>query len=195
MVNILRQRVTYAGGLLVGPAVSTLHWLGTGNLASDAATIQTRTFNFLEAIKSHFAGGSTWAVKGQVDVIDMVTGDLVNSITIADMNSGGSASGEPLPPANQAHVRLETGAIVRSRRFRGHWYIPNVAEAVSNGQWNGSQTALINGAKAAFIGSGILPVVYSRPVGPHGAVRGGSYSSVTDMIGVTKFAILRSRRD
>lgn len=195
MAAIQRLKVFYSGNAVVGTAVSTLHFTGTGSATADATAAQTKIFNLLEAIKATFPGGSLWTVSGQVDTIESTTGDLVSSIAIADVFSGGSASGEALPAANQLHLRFETGVILRGRRLRGHWYIPNVAELASNGNLSGAIYASLAAAKAAFMAGGIVPLVYNRPVGPHGGTRLGQAVVVNDVIARPKFAILRSRRD
>lgn len=194
MVELMRMRVTYSGGSLVGTCVSTLHYTPTGSDAADAAAGQSKSAALFAAIKSTFAPGIVTFL-GQADFIDQATGDLLRSVNIANVTDGGSASGEPLPPANQVNLRMETGVILNGKRLRGHWYLPLAAEASSNGNLTGSIFANLATAKAAWLAGAVRPVVYHRPVGPHGSTRPGTSAVVSDVVAQPKFAVLRSRRD
>lgn len=194
MAEILQTRVTYAGGTIVGPAVSTLYFTVTGSDTVDATAARDKLAAFFAACKTNFCQ-VIYTFGGVCDVIESTTGDLLRSVTVPTVIDAGSASGEALPAANQLNIRTETGFILRNRRLRGHWYMPGFAEVSSNGNPSGSIVANVTAAKVAMLAGSVRPLVWSRPVGPHGATRLGQAVVVSDMNVVLKFAILRSRRD
>jgi hypothetical protein len=179
----------------VGPSVSTLFLIPATPTDATAQACVTKVATFLTAIKASFAGGQTWTVLGNVDDIDDHTGDLQGFHAVTPATDGGSASGDPLPPANQLNLRLETGQVINGKRFRGHWYLPGFGEFGSNGAPSGAIFANVAGAAAALYGGANPLVVWHRPKGPHGSIANGQAQNVTSIGVAPKFAVLRSRRD
>lgn len=189
-----RIRVNYSG-VVVGPSVSTIFFIPAVPTDATAQACVNKVGTFLTAIKSSFAGGQSWTVSGFVDDIDDHTGDLQGFHAVTQATDGGSASGDPLPPAVQLNLRIETGQIINGRRFRGHWYLPGFGEAGSNGAPSGAIFANVAAAAPALL-TGTNPlVVWHRPKGPHGSIANGVAQNSTSMTVVPKFAVLRSRRD
>lgn len=194
MSEMLQCRITYTGGSLVGPAVSTIYFNGTGSDTADATAARDKLAAFFAACKTNFCQVN-YTFGGVTDIIQSTTGALIRSVTVPTTLDAGSASGDALPAANQLNVRFETGVIFNSRRVRGRWYMPGFSEASSNGRPSGSINANVAGAKAALLAGTVVPVVWHRPKDtPAGHVDGAAVA-VSDVSVVQSFAILRSRRD
>lgn len=194
MTTMHRVRVSYSG-VVVGPSVSTLFFVPAAPTDATAQAVVNKVGAFLTAIKASFAGGQSWTVLGNVDDIDAVNGNLQGFHAVTQATDGGSASGDPLPPANQLNLRLDTGVVVNGRRLRGHWYLPGYGEFGSNGAPSGAIFASVAGAAAALYGGTNPMVVWHRPNPPGTGATNGTITNVSGITVAPKFAILRSRRD
>lgn len=194
MTIMHRVRLQYTG-FVNGPAVSTLFFVPTTPTDSTAQAAVDRVRDFMVAIKPYIYAACTWTVSGQVDDVDSVSGDLQSSHAVVDRSDGGSGSINPVPPANQLMYRFETGQVVNGKRIRGHLYIPGSDTFNAAGQPSGGIVTASPAALSALVGTTTPLVVWSRPVGPHGAVRPGNARSIISSTLRSKYAILRSRRD
>lgn len=194
MTVIHRVRVSYTG-VVVGPSVSTLFFVPTAPTDATAQAVVTKVATFLTAIKASFAGGQAWTVLGNVDDIEATNGSLVGFHAVTQATDGGSASGDPLPPAIQLNLRLDTGQVVNGRRLRGHWYVPGYGEFGSNGAPTGAIFTSVAGAAAALYGGTNPMVVWHRPSPPNSGATNGTIHNVNGITVAPKFAVLRSRRD
>jgi hypothetical protein len=194
VTSMHRIRVLWTGSV-VGPAVSTLFLVPTAPTDATAQACVTKVGAFLTGIKAGIGAGTTWSVSGNVDDVDGVTGDLTGFHAVTASNDGGSATGQPAPPANQVNIRLETGQIVNGHRVRGHLYIPGYSQFDSLGHVTGTIVSSTATAAPAFLSATNPPVVWHRPVGRHGATRPGAIFTITSMNVAPKMAVLRSRRD
>lgn len=135
--------------------------------------------------------GATINVQDDVPQVDPATGQIIQNFVVTTAATVTTVVGEPLPPSNQALVRLRTGDYVAGRELRGRVFIPCQLET---GSLNGSLTVGWMGAlddafeQLAVTASGAGGLVVWSPT--HGVA-----SNVTSISVWDQFAILRSRRD
>jgi hypothetical protein len=191
-------------GALPGfPGISTFH------VASPAATNDLANLStFLQAFKTVVSSSVTWHFDNAVDEIDVGTGNILDSFHATAIADQVGTSSDLFSAASGIVIRWNTGGFTtpippkhKSMRVRGHTYIvPTSAVAYSstglvNSTWLTNMSTAGNALMSAL--SGRL-CVYSRPVynKTTGALqRAGTAWPVLSCIGVTKPAVLTSRRD
>lgn len=197
-IPIYRVRASFITGP-TGPAVSTFYFLPSSSVSStEAQAAVDKVRDFLVPFKPAILATFTWTIQAQVDVLDALTGDLLQWFTVTSRTDGGSGTGEQLPSANQALVRLSTAGVRNGKRVRGRIFLPGSTELASDslghpaGAWlSGVATAMTS----LTTGSTPSAVVWARPKGPHGAIQTGQVYSIQAGSMAPFFAVLRSRRD
>lgn len=173
-------------GVAGSPYYTTFHFLASGGSASQAATDAA---GFWAVVDGYMDSSLTWDLDTDVEVIDSATGNIVSVQNVSPASGTGGATGDMLPPSNQALVRWRTGQFVGGREIRGKTFLPAMSELNSaEGQ---PATAMITGIENAALALVSSPnstlVVYSRKNAQAATVTVGSMWN--------QFAVLRSRRD
>jgi hypothetical protein len=196
--DMMRVRTSWVG-VVTGPAVSTHYFLSaTSPDAAMSQAVVDRVRDFWIQMGAVIYGGVTWTVSGQVDSLDYVSGALNSSQLVTSRTGVGTASGgtEPLPSPIQGLLRLETGTIVNSKRFRGRLFIPGITEIYSNPNPTTPVFTAGTAAVAAANGSTTFPwVVWHRPPTSGVGHTGGLVRAIVSGGIQPKWAVLRSRRD
>jgi hypothetical protein len=163
-----------------------------------ATLVVGRVHAALTAGKAIWPNSITLQVSGDVDVLDPATGDITNTLSVA--NPAGIVGGGPdsgmLPPATALLLNLRTAEFIAGRRVRGRAFLSPVYTAGNVGLGVPS-AGMVTAANA--IGSGLLlgdqaaahPGVWHRPK----AKVGGVFAPVTTTAAAITFAVLKSRRD
>lgn len=151
---------------------------------------------FFVDIRDHLAVGSI-RVEGTVAIIDKTTGAIVGVETAgADRVVTGNAGAGPLPQANQALIRWETGEYVSGRELQGRTFIGGLSVAANDaGEISSTVLGVLGDAADAMLGLGGsytdgfngAAVVWSRTHGQAAYITSHSEPST--------FSVLRSRRD
>jgi hypothetical protein len=185
---LYRVRTTFAGGM-TGPGLHLAHWVSSVDSDANAQLCVDHMRDFWTTLQPRMFTAVGWTVQGIVQVIEALTGNLINERSVISRTATGTAVGDPLPPANQGLVNLRSTLFVNGRRVRGHWNIPGTMEADST---NGIPTltytnALQTASNTLTAFADPFLVVYSRRNGTTGGALSASVPA--------KWAVLRSRRD
>lgn len=187
--------LTGVGG---GLAYNTLYF-EAGAAFPDPNDAQDAAASFWNQIGSYIRTGSSSVVQGEVDTVDTVTGQVTATASLAPHTTANTGTGDPLPPANQFRLRLNTDTFLSGRRLRGAIFVPGLTESVSTGGAPTSSltTDVVNAAVSTLLTG--LPglCVWQRPrkATETKPARLGTNGSVTGIQGLTYFSVLRSRRD
>lgn len=174
------------------PAYCNLHFNGEGD--AEAEAVAARVYNFWFALRSSQMPFVTANVSGLVEEINPENGAILalhDAVTNAVV---GTATEEPLPPANQLLIRLRTSTLGNNRLVQGRFNVPGRSEGASEGGVvPASVTAPVSAAALTLAAPGTATgmVVWRRPVNE----AGGSIANVTAVSCWEQFAILTSRRD
>lgn len=164
-----------------------------------SATAAVRTW--FDAIKAYLPDEIILTVSPLVDSYDIVTGDLVASVSATA--SPGSVTGTAtvsFAMASGIKVNLNTNVIQYGRRVRGSIFLVPAATSAfgTNGVVLSATRTAINTAGSTLISSlataGLNLVVFSRPRTVP-TTRNGSISIVSAFETSEKGAVLRGRRD
>lgn len=158
------------GGLLVADAVA-----GVGGLWDD--------------LKGLIKNNVSWTVQGQVDVIDVASGQPTSIASATPVTGTGTTSGDALPPATQGLLRWNTGFFISGRQVKGRTFVPGMtSSATTNGAPSTSALSTMQTAMTNYAGLTLAtPCIYSRVNHTTADISGGSPW--------TEYAVLRSRRD
>lgn len=197
--TLLRVRTVFTGGP-GAPLLNTLFF--EGNTPTDATNAAAATRAFWNAFQGIIC--DVWKADVQPEVV-MLTPDDGSPILVYPTTSTQivmAASNTGLPQANQAVIRLRTGAYEDGREIRGRIYVPGLNQN-SNNQGDvatGTASTLLTAANT-LIGATAQLVVYRRErkayVNKKGVAipyRAGSYAPVTAASVWNEFGMLRSRR-
>lgn len=187
MANIWRVRVAWSGSALVGPGVSTFHFL------PDTVGVIPAVKSLFEQARNYVPAGVYWDVPNGGEVIDVATGQLVS---VFAQSGGGQvvAEGDSKYAAGVgARTVWNTGGFNNGRRVRGSTFIVPLSSNIydSAGTILDTVVTAMNGRitqMLADVDGGM--VVYSRGPGPDT----GSTAVVTSGSLVDKTSWLRSRR-
>src|SRR6185503_15183936 len=160
MTDMDRVRVTWAGGSVVGPAVSTFYFTsgGTGYPAALSS--------FFTAIKSYFPNSLTWTIPNNGDTIDPVSGDLNGAWTNGTQTSVSGTAANQTVGGTGARLVWNTSGITRGRRVRGSTFLAPSDGTMfdANGTLNNSAVTIIQGAGTTLIAdAGSELVIWSKP--------------------------------
>lgn len=180
---MLRIRTIFTG-VAGTPYYSNLYF----DSVSDAAQVNTDAVAaWWNDLEDFMVTGLSWVVQPEVTEMDE-DGTITGLFPVTQRSGGGVGAGEGLPLANQALMRLNTGAYVGGRQIRGRIFIPGIIESasVSGVPSAGLITAANTGiAELDAESSGFS--VWSK--------KNGSIHNVTSGSLWNQFAVLRSRRD
>lgn len=165
----------------------------------NAPAAQDIVASFWGGIAAFIRSGSTTVVQGEVEQVNTETGQVFNAVSLVAQTINNTGTGDPLPPANQYRLRLNTDDFIEGRRLRGSIFIPGLTESNSTNGVPGTGLTVDVVARAVldFITSSDGLVVYSRPrvASETQAARVGINGLVTGVTGLSYFSVLRTRRD
>jgi hypothetical protein len=191
--NLFRIQTTWSG--VPGDTALSTHYFGTGFYVADGAASSVVTF--WTALDEHINENVSWAVLGDVAVIDEVTGIIDHWETAATADSGaGTNNGDPLPWANQGLIHWATGEVVNGHQVTGRTFVPGLCEGDStNGLMTSGLASAIDAIAEAMISdSGSELRIWSRPAPDATTPRVGSSHLVRSAAVNSKWAVLRGRR-
>jgi hypothetical protein len=194
MADVLRIRVGWTGGAVVGPGVSTLYW------RADSTAVPAAVLAFFNAIKGLVPNGVTWTVPNELDIVTVETGILsgVSSQTGGGTLASTGGTGD-YKPGTGLRVLWNTAGITRGRRVHGTTFIcPIMGVEIPGGVASASAASVIPAAAAALLATaGNDMVVYSKPKAPPGGIgpdSPGAINPVTSATAPQKMTWLRTRR-
>lgn len=184
---LLRTSTVWTGSA-GSPYFTQNYFLGAGD-ATHATSCITALWTFLGAIASYIDDALVESISGDVEVIDVASGQILNVHSVTGAVQGGTATGDALPTLCQGLLRLNTGAYVAGRQLKGRMYLPGMMESNNTvvGLPSAGMIGAINTAAATFIASAADPAVYSH-----------THSYATSVNSATlspKWSYLRTRRD
>lgn len=169
------------------------YWL-TGYFDHTAVGANDAAVEWIKFIATNSVGlptGWTLTAGGEVQLVDPVSGDVIDVEPIAQATLSGSTNANLAPKATQILCRWRTEAYVAGRRVQGHTNIPMVytsdintgggVAGATQTAWQAKITGLLTGA------AGDAFCIWSRAAGAHFPVASGSVWN--------QFSVLRSRRD
>lgn len=187
---------TIFSGTPVSDGLSTVHYDAA---ASTPGAAVSHLGAMLDGLQNYIQASQNWTVSGTVDLIDEVTGDLIDSTAGTDYPVLTIATDAPLPPANQLMLRLGTATVVDGRRLKGRIFLPGLTEAASSGAGvvDPAVVGAVSGELATWVsGVGAQPVVWHRPKAATETepASPGSKAPITTATVWTQWAVLRQRR-
>lgn len=195
MTSLNRLVIAWAGGPVVGAAVTVLHFSASDNSAPPVGAVKAA----FAAAASSFPAQVTWTFPNSGDVIDDTTGNLVGAWSTT---GGGSVTGS-LNGNTAAGVGacigwttggIVTGAAGKPHRLRGRTFLVplSVGEYDVSGALNSTSLTRLGTLANAIQASGPL-AIWHRPT-TKGGSDGNSYGVISNRIR-PKVAYLSSRRD
>lgn len=174
--------------------VTVLHTADLDPVADQRAAIKT----FLTGFMQTATAGTVYVVATSGKVLDDTTGNLVDTWSDnTTQSAAGSGSGQPVPNASQALIRLRTLTIVRNRMLQGRIYLPGlVAGATAGGEITGAAAAVIVDYANAAVATDIGLVIWSRPLKDDdgNVLAPGTSAVVTGVTLWNELAVQRKRR-
>nr|CRY97441.1 hypothetical protein [uncultured prokaryote] len=161
-----------------------------GDTTADATDARTRVLAFYTAIKGHFGNTVSWQVDTDVPVIDTVTGNILEVLTVAAGSAQGSGSGTLIPLVAQIMVRLKTGVFDGGRQIQGRLNLSYAVDDVltTSGAVGTIVRTPLDAAANTLIGTGANRWgIYSR--------KAEAFVPISTASTWSSFASLRSRRD
>jgi len=196
MATVFRMRVTWSGGPVVGPGVTTLYAMDGTATGWPAATLALFT-----ALRTYIPTGATIDVPSTVDIIDVFTGDLIGTATPGGGGSTTSIGGSgDYKPGTGLRIRWGTNGVVGGRRVTGTTFVcPVMGTDIPNGQAApATKSGILAAANAYIAAAGFAPAVYSPKVAndpdPKGRNRPGAVSEILNANVPSAMTWLRSRR-
>lgn len=190
MASILRMRCVWGGTGVTGGGLSTFYF----DQAGSGFPADVRTF--FEAIKANIPANVTVTVPNEGDIITDTDGVLAGSWS--EPSGGGITTGTftgDYPQGVGIRIVWTTGGIYRGRRVKGSTFIVPIGGALfgTNGQLDPATQAIFASAATAFVGSGSMPLIYSRASDKAPATQGES-NLITSAVVPSTVSWLRSRR-
>jgi hypothetical protein len=118
MTALARIRVTWHGGAVVGPAVSTFYALG-----DQAPALQAEAGNYFNAIKPAFPGTVNWVIPSTGELIEDSTGELLDVWESGTPQLPVGGSGSSFSQGVGIRVVWLTNGVVGGRRVRGATFL------------------------------------------------------------------------
>ena len=186
MANIQRVRVTWQGGGVIGPSVSTFFFSSTATgFKADLVTFYTAMITRIPSIVNV-------TVPGTGDILDSTTGALVGGWSDgSDVGVAGTGTAQ-CPQGVGCRIVWITSGFSAGRRVRGSTFIvPADASLYSTDGTLGAGVSTIAGAASALVAAQSPNfIVWTRPTGGSG----GGVTPIDSAIVPDKIATLRSRR-
>lgn len=184
---MLRSRVAFSG-LSTGPAVSTMFW-GASSDSAGAAEVASALNTFWGTLVSQIAAGGTIFFDGELEVVNVATGQVESSLQQSTWTLTSTGTGEPLPIGTQGLLQWRTGVYAGGREVRGRTFMIDPTESMStNGSPTSSYRDALEAAADVLVADGPAGLsVYSK--------KNGTLTRVSGVSCWPKWAFLRSRRD
>lgn len=185
-------------GVAGSPYYTNLYALGplstnNGNDLADA------WHALVAAFAGSFRDDLTMRISDELLEFSEQTGAVTGAGSTTQTPITGTASTDPLPPANQGLIQWGTAGIVHNRRVRGRTFFPGMMEALSTeGVPTAAFISTLEGLVDAFLATMTdRLMIWAQPFeGSEGnPARAGSAHVVTSASVAPYWAILRSRRD
>jgi hypothetical protein len=198
-LTIMRLTTEWGGSARGLPYFSTHYF--EGNTTTEAESAIAALAAFWGGIEGNLTNALNWAVSGDVEFVDEVTGDLEGLTGVNPASGAGSSGADELPWTAQGLIRWRTGIVSDGRELRGRTFVPGLTEAsTDNGALTGSTvTALFNAADALVDSTTADLLVWRRPrpdlPPPALPARAGLTAVVASTSVWPQLAVLRSRRD
>ena len=175
-------------GTAGSPYFTQNYFLGAGDAAHASSAIGA-LWTFLGAIAAYIDDNLVETISGDVEVIDVASGQITSVVSVAGAVQGGTGAGDALPTLVQGLLRFNTPTYINGRQLKGRMYLPGMLESQNTvvGLPAAGMTGTVNTALATYIASAADPAVFSDT--HHYAV---SISSATM---APKWSYLRTRRD
>lgn len=187
MATVIRMRVAWSGGALVGPGVSTFYFADahTGFVADVAA--------FFASLAGRFPSSTSWNIPDTGDLINDATGDLVGVWNDGTGSTLAGTATNVFARGVGARIVWNTAGSTNNRRVRGATFMaPLDSTALQNdGTLNDTVRTEINTAATALVSASSGQMVVLTRVRPGVA---GKSSPVTSATVPDKISWLRSRR-
>ena len=183
-------RVTTRWTGVQGTPYWSTHYFG-GVTEADATAAAAAVVNFWQDCAQVIVNLLTPTIQPEVELVETATGQTSGVFTVPTDEAPPTASGTPLPWANQGLLRWRTGVFIGGREIRGRTFIPGPTEDNNTqGDVPPGYTNITNLAASNLItagaGAGSL-VVYSRTHAQAAVVQSASTWD--------QWAVTRSRRD
>lgn len=170
------------------PYYNSLYFIGS--TAGEAVAAAEAAHDFWSHLGNALRTDMVWRSGTEVDLVDVATGQVTETFAVPSNTVEFSGTLEPLPPANQALIRLRTNAFENGRRIRGRIFVPGVTEAFTQTGvvQPGSLTLLQDAANLLITSGGAAGglCVYS--------VTHRMFAQVSSASPWDQFAVQRSRR-
>jgi len=185
---MLRVRTVFTG-VAGSPYYSNIFYDQLPSAAEDAADAIGTAW---EAMEPFMDNAISWVVESTVMVMDPVTGQPTDAVTVTGLSGTGSSAVDALPRAVQGLVQLRTGVFNAGREIRGRIFLPGLV--VTTADLSGVISA---GTVTAFEGiwEGALLTTPGVPTAGVWSRSGGIIEQVSSVSVWDEFAVLRSRRD
>lgn len=185
--HVARLRLTFTG---VAGSPAYVNWYVEAT-AVDAGVYQTLMLDAFNADSGMFSDDVTITAINPIPIIEVSTGNVVDTAVGDGGTTPGTAAGDLLPPATSGLMQMHTGVYVGGREIRGRTYLPYpVVGNNDNGVPSSSYIASIVDLSEQFNDSDHANgawVIYSR------AHARAEY--VTQVSGWGEWAVMRSHRD
>lgn len=190
MATLHRLVIGWQGPMVIGNAVSVMHWDGSDNPAPPVAAVAAA----FDAAAALFPIDLTITVPGTGDTIDDTTGELTGVWTAAggDTTTGTTAFGSAAGVG--ACITWNTGGIVNGRRLRGRTFIVPIhaQNYATDGTLVTSSLSALQTLANSLQAAGPMGI-WHRPTTVGGS-DGTSYGVISNKVR-DKVAFLSSRRD
>nr|CRY96206.1 hypothetical protein [uncultured prokaryote] len=177
-------------GTGVAGAPSYSNYYFGGDTQTEADDARTALLAFYTSIRTYFTNAVTFRIDTEVPIIDTVTGNILDVLSVAPGAVVGSGSGSIVPPISQVMMRLKTGVFDTGRQVQGRINLPYTLSTNSTviGGVNTTQiTAIQTAAAALLVAAGAQWGVYSP--------KAGAFVPISTVTVWEQYASLRSRRD
>lgn len=184
---LIRTKTVWTGSA-GAPYYTENYWQGDADVAhANDAILALNAFFF--TLAGYVTNTLSYTIDGDVDVIDISTGQITSVLAGTPVTFTGSASGEKLPPFTQGLLRMTTGLYLAGRQVRGRMFLPGMVET-SNTAAGVPLTAMVTAIDAA----GVTLAADSAGFSVYSRTRHAA-ATVTGATMWTQWASLRSRRD
>ena len=187
VTHVARLRCTFTG---VAGAPAYVNWYVEAT-SVDAGVYQTLMLDAFDADSGMFSDDCTITAINPIPIIEVSSGNVVDTAIGDGGTTAGTAAGDLLPPATCGLMQFHTGVYVGGREIRGRTYLPYpVVGNNDNGVPSSSYIASIEDCYDKFNGASFgngAQVIYSRT---HARAEYVSLAS-----GWGEWAVMRSHRD
>lgn len=128
--NMYRTRTIFTG-IPGSPFLQTLFWdAGSGTMQQTVDALE----DAYDSMDANISADLEWRVDSVVDVVDPVSGSIVNQSGVNTTPGVGISGGDNLPRGTQGLVHLRTGVFQGGRQVSGKFYLPGPTETESTSE-------------------------------------------------------------